>query len=365
MDRHDLTSVPLEDLELFAVECLVAAGAGREHARITANLLTRTDAFGVHSHGLKNLGGYIEKSRRGALDLTAEPTTVVDGPAFALLDAHGAMGMVSGVLAMRAAVEKARSTGIAVVVVRNSTHFGAAGLYALIAAEEGMIGLTASNVDPNMTIPGARGKVIGNNPIAYAIPAGKHRPVIFDIALSAVASLKVVKARAQGASIPEGWIVDGHGRPTTDPSRYPDEGAMMPMAAHKGYGLALLVDALTGALAGAATSDQIPSWLFDMDRPNDASHVFMVIDPGPFGGTPAYGSRMEGFLDRIHAVPLADGADEVLHPGQLEWRSYDRAVEQGLSLPVDVAEALETAGRKLGVNVPWAIPDSAGSGGWA
>ena len=229
----DLTRIPLEDVEAFALDCLVAAGASREHATITADLLTRTDAFGIHSHGLKNLGNYLEKARRGALDLTAEPSAVVDGPAFAVLDAHGAMGMVSGVLAMRLAVQKARATGISVVVVRNSTHFGAAGLYAVIAAEEGMIGLTASNVDPNMTIPGARGKVIGNNPIAYALPAGKHRPVIFDIALSAVASLKVVKARAQGASIPEGWIVDGAGRPTTDPSRYPDEGAMMPMAAHK------------------------------------------------------------------------------------------------------------------------------------
>lgn len=359
----DLTSIPLEDVEAFASDCLLAAGASHEHATITASLLTRTDAFGIHSHGLKNLGSYLEKARRGALDITAEPTTVVDGPAFALLDAHGAMGMVSGVLAMRTAVQKARVAGVSVVVVRNSTHFGAAGLYALIAAEEGLVGLTASNVDPNMTIPGARGKVIGNNPIAYALPAGKHRPVIFDIALSAVASLKVVKARAQGTSIPEGWIVDGFGRPTTDPSRYPDEGAMMPMAAHKGYGLALLVDALTGVLASAATSDQMVSWLFEMDRPNEASHVFMVINPDPFGGMLAFGSRMEGFLDRVHGVPLADGVDEVLHPGQLEWRKYDGAVAQGLSLPTHVLAALEAAGEAHGVRVPWVVRDGAASGG--
>ena len=352
------TPLPLAQVEEFALACLLAAGAGEEHARITAELLTRTDAFGVHSHGLKNLGGYLEKARRGALDLAAEPTTVVDGPAFALLDAHGAMGMVSGVLAMRLAVAKARATGVSVVVVRGSTHFGAAGMYALIAAEEGLIGLTASNVDPNMTIPGARGKVIGNNPIAYALPAGHHRPVVFDIALSAVASLKVVKARAQGTSIPEGWIVDGAGRPTTDPSRYPDEGAMVPMAGHKGYGFALLVDALTGVLASAATSDQMVSWLFAMDRPNDASHVFIVIDPALFGGTPEYPERMAAFLDRIHATPLADGADEVLHPGQLEWRNLDRAVAHGLALPPDVLAALEDAGRAQGVAVPWEVPDA-------
>lgn len=346
--------VPYEALERYAVECLLAAGADEERAAITASVLARTDAMGTHSHGLKNLGGYLEKARRGAVDLAAEPVSVTDGPAFALLDARNGMGMVAGVRAMRLAIDKARTSGIALVVVRRSTHYGAAGLYSLMAAEEGMIGFTASNVDPNMTIPGARSKVIGNNPMAYAVPAAEHRPVVFDIALSAVASLKVVKARAEGASIPEGWIVDGQGRPTTDPSRYPDEGAMMPMAAHKGYGLALLVDALTAVLAGSPTSDQLPSWLFDMDRPNEVAHVFLAIDPAVVGGDTGYAERMAAFLDRIHDVPRADGVDEVLHPGQLEWRSHHRAMVQGVALPADVRESLEKLGTTVGVAPPWA-----------
>jgi LDH2 family malate/lactate/ureidoglycolate dehydrogenase len=348
-----VTAVRYDELEAFAGQCLMAAGASREDALTTAGLLTRTDAFGIHSHGLKNLSGYLEKSRRGALDLAARPTVQVDGPAFALLDAHHGLGMVSGAQAMRTATEKARTSGIALVVVHSSTHFGAAGLYALAAAEEGLIGITASNVDPNMTIPGARGKVLGNNPIAYALPAGRHRPVVFDIALSTVASMKVIKAREQGTSVPEGWIVDGAGRPTTDPSRYPDEGAMTPMAGHKGYGLALLVDALTGLLANAATSDQIPSWLFEMDRPNDVSHVFLAIDPSVFGGAPGYGTRVESFLDRLHAAPRAEGAAEILHPGQLEWRKYDEALRHGITLPSDVVTTLEAAGHSVGVPTPW------------
>jgi LDH2 family malate/lactate/ureidoglycolate dehydrogenase len=256
---------------------------------------------------------------------------------------------------MRTAIAKARGSGIAIVVVRSSTHFGAAGLYPLTAAEEGMVGITASNVDPNMTVPGARGKVLGNNPIAYALPAGRHRPVVYDVALSAVASLKVVTARDEGREVPEGWIVDGAGRPTADPSRYPDEGAMVPMAGHKGYGLALLVDALTGVLASAATSDQIPSWLFEMDRPNDVSHLFIAIDPSVFGGVPDYGARVEAFLDRIHVAPLAEGAEEILHPGQLEWRRYDQAREEGLFLPADVVASLDAAGQAAGVAPPWSL----------
>jgi LDH2 family malate/lactate/ureidoglycolate dehydrogenase len=354
MQTQEANAVLVDDLERYATDLLVAAGASRPDALTTAGFLTRTDAFGVHTHGLKNLGGYIEKSRRGALDLTAHPTVEVEGPAFAQLDAHRAIGMVAGVEAVDLAVAKARGAGIGIVVVRDSQHFGAAGVYALRAAEAGLIGLAVSNVDPNMTVPGARGKVLGNNPIAYALPAGRYRAVIFDIALSAVASLKVVKARDAGQPVPEGWIVDGSGRTTTDPSRYPAEGAMMPMAAHKGYGLALLVDALTGVLASASTSDQVPSWLFDMDRPNDVSHTFIAIDPAVFGGGTPYGERVEAFLDRIHSVPLAEDATEVLHPGQIEWRNHDRAVSQGVVLPDDVRESLEAAGRALGVTPPWA-----------
>lgn len=353
MPTPEATDVLLDDLERYAFDLLLAAGAGEADAHLTARFLARTDAFGIHTHGLKNLGGYLEKARRGALDLTVRPTVEVEGPAFALLDAHMAIGMVAGVLGMDLAVERARTAGVGIVVVRNSSHFGAAGLYALRAAEAGTIGLTVSNVDPNMTVPGARGKVLGNNPLAYALPAGRYRAVIFDVALSAVASLKVVKARDAGEPVPEGWIVDGAGRPTTDPSRYPTEGAMMPMAGHKGYGLALLVDALTGVLAGAATSDRVPSWLFDMDRPNDVSHTFLAIDPDVFGLDSPYAERVEAFLDRIHAVPLAEGAAEVLHPGQLEWRSYDRAVAHGVRLPADVRESLESAGHAVGRTPPW------------
>ncbi|WP_125778153.1 Ldh family oxidoreductase [Antribacter gilvus] len=346
--------VPYPDLERFAEACLVEAGAPHAHARTTAAHLARTDVFGVHSHGLKNLGGYLDKARRGGLDLAASPTAVVDGPAYALLDAHNGLGMVAGDTGVRTAVAKARQTGVAVVVVRGSTHFGAAGLYALTAAEAGMVGIVASNVDANMTAPGARGKVLGNNPLAYAVPAGRYPPVMLDIALSQVASLKVVKARDAGTPVPEGWIVDGEGRPTTDPSRYPDEGVMLPMSSHKGYGLAVLVDVLTGILAAGPTSDQIPSWLFEPDVPNGVAHVFLVVDPAVFGGAPPVGQRVADYLDRLHAAPLAQGAEEILHPGQLEWRRHDDALAHGVELPDDVAASLAEAGRRAGVRAPWA-----------
>lgn len=353
MSPESVTTISFDELIDYSSALLMAAGASPGDARDTSRLLAQTDAFGIHSHGLKNLSGYLEKARHGALDLTASPSVVREGDAFVLLNGHNGIGMIAGTRAMGLAIEKAKRIGIAIVSVRNSTHCGATGLYALPAAEQGLIGIVVSNVDPNMTVPGARGKVLGNNPLAYSLPGGRHRPVIFDIALSTVASLKVVKARARGESIPEGWIVDGAGRTTTDPSHYPEVGAMLPMAGHKGYGLALLVDALTGSLADAPTSDLVPSWLFDMDRPNQVTHTFIVINPASFDPSGGYEARIEAFLDRIHGTPLADGASEVLHPGQLEWRQYDRAVANGVELPEDVRETLDAAGAFYGIRSPW------------
>jgi LDH2 family malate/lactate/ureidoglycolate dehydrogenase len=131
---------------------------------------------------------------------------------------------------------------------------------------------------------------------------------------------------------------------------------MVPMSAHKGYGLAILVDVLTGILAAGPTSDQIPSWLFEPAEPNDVAHVFIVLDPAVFGGLPPFGQRVGDYLDRLHAVPLADGAEEILHPGQLEWRRHEDALARGVELPDDVVAALAAAGRGVGVLPPWPQP---------
>lgn len=345
--------VPYEVLENFARRCLLAAGATGTTACTAAHVLGTTEALGIRSHGLKNLAGYVMKAQAGALDLAAEPREIVRGGARAVFDARSGLGMVAGTRAMAAAGEMARETGVGVVVVKNSTHFGAAGVYALHAAESGLIGLVVSNVDRNMTVPGARRPVLGNNPIAYAVPAGSHRPVLFDIALSAVASLKVVAAKNAGNPVPPGWIVDGAGRPTTDPSRYPDEGAMLPMAGHKGYGLAMLVDLLTGLLVGESSSDQVPSWLFQMDRPNDVTHTFIALDPRHFDADDDYGTRVEEYLNRIHEAPLAEGAREILHPGQLEWRTYDAAMADGVIVEDQLAESLGELAKLVDTPAPW------------
>ena len=324
-----------------------------DYAKITAEVLAETDAAGTTSHGTKNLHNYLRKYRAGALKLNVEPEIVREGPAFAQIDSHHEMGMVSGYKAMSLAIEKAKAAGISCVVVRNSVHFGAAGYYANMAAAQNMIGLSYSNVDANMTAPGARGMVLGNSPFSYAAPAGKFHSVFLDIAMSTVASLKVVQAKKDGKSVPDTWIIDKDGLPTTDPSKYPYEGAVQPMAAHKGYGLAVLVEILTGVLSGGAVMKEVPSWLFNMDETNKVSHCFIVIDVSKFMPVDAFTDRMEKMVDYLHDVPKAVGSDKVYYPGEIEWIKKEKGLKAGIPLPPDVVSSLEGLSQESGIPIKW------------
>ncbi|MEA4893708.1 MAG: Ldh family oxidoreductase [Oscillospiraceae bacterium] len=349
-----MAKIKLDDLKAFCAAALEKAGMKPEYAKLTAEVLSETDGYGTHSHGTKNLHNYIKKARAGGLDIKAEPEVVKEGPAFAVMDAKNAMGMVSGVLAMELACKKAAQAGIGIVTVKNSCHFGAAGYYANMAARKGMLGLAVSNVDPNMNAPGAKAKALGNNPLAYASPSKSVPSVFLDIAMSNVASLKVFKARAEGKQIPDNWIVDKDGLPTTDPSHYPEEGAMQPMAAHKGYGLAILVDLLTGVLNGGATSmsGKIGSWVVELDKPNLVCHTFVAIDAAQFMDSETISDRTETMASQLRELPRAKGCERIFTPGEIEWGKYQKAVEGGLELPADLLESLKGLSDDMDIELP-------------
>lgn len=345
--------IKIDDLKRFCEEALTCEGMKADHAKAVAEVLAETDAYGTHSHGTKNLHNYIRKLRAGGADIKGGPAVVAEGPGFAVINAGNTLGMISSVMAMNMACDKAEQAGIALVTVNNSCHFGAAGYYANMAAERGMIGLALSNVDPNMTAPGARSMMIGNNPLAYSAPAISTPSVFLDIALSNVASLKVVQARKDGVTIPNTWIVDKDGLPTTDPGKYPEEGAMQPMAAHKGYGLAVMVDLLTGILSGGATSigGGIVSWVFELDKPNKVSHSFIAINPKLFGINDL-ADRTEKMAGQLREAPRAKGADRIYTPGEIEWAKHARAGKEGIDLPTDVEESLQGLADELSFKLP-------------
>ncbi len=352
--KEKMIKVKLEELKKFCADALVKAGASEKDAKITAEVLSETEAWGTHSHGVKNLYNYIAKCEKGGCDINARPEIIRESMSSALMDAKQSLGMISSYEGMELAINKAEKTGIAIVTVTNSTHFGAAGYYSNMAAKRGFIGLAMSNVDPNMTLPGARCKAIGNSPFSYAVPSTKVPSIFLDVAMSNVAGLKVVKAKNEGTKIPLTWIIDENGKPTDDPANYPDKGALLPVGMHKGYGFAAMVELLTGVMAGAPTSatGKIGSWCFDLESPNNVTHTFIAINPEMILGSANIAEEAEDYAGLLRETPKADGCDRIYTPGEIEWDKHADAEKNGVTIPDDVEAELVKLADKFGLTLP-------------
>ncbi|MDY3031440.1 MAG: Ldh family oxidoreductase [Clostridia bacterium] len=339
-----MAKIKLDKLRRFSVEVLVKAGMSEEDASTTAEVLITTDTFGVMTHGTKNLYQYILKMQAGGLDAKAVPTVEGEGPSWAIINGNKAVGMVSACKAMNLAVKKAKETGIAYVGVKNSCHFGAAGYYANLAAKEGLIGLSMSNADPVIAVPNGCKKAIGTNPFSFAAPLGNGKSVFLDIALSNVAALKVIMAQEKGQAIPDTWLVDNEGLPTTDAAKFPKEASLQPMAAHKGYGLAVLVEILASVITGAGLLSEIASWNLDLTSVNNAGHAFIAIDVSKMIPPEVFNARINQMASEIKNGPKAKGAEKIFLPGEMEWDKRSAALENG---EIEITDAMAESYRKL------------------
>lgn len=336
--------IKLDELKKFAVETLLKAGVSEEDAKTTAEVLITTDTFGVLTHGTKNLHQYILKMQAGGLDAKAVPTVMGEGPSWAIINGNKAIGMVSACKAMNLAVKKAKETGIAYVGVKNSCHFGAAGYYANLAASQGLIGISMSNADPVIAVPNGCKKAIGTNPFSFAAPLGNGKSVFLDIALSNVAALKVIMAQEKGQAIPDTWLVDEDGLPTTDASKFPKEASLQPMGAHKGYGLAVLVEILASVITGAGLLSEIASWNLDLSSVNNAGHAFIAIDVSKMIPFDIFTQRINQMASELKNGPTAKGAEKIFLPGEMEWDKRSAALESG---EIEITDAMAESYRQL------------------
>jgi LDH2 family malate/lactate/ureidoglycolate dehydrogenase len=337
-------NVTYDALNQFAAEAFVRVGLSAEDAATGAEVLAMTDAWGIYTHGTKLLRGYLRRLKAGGLRAKERPVLAGEGLAWALVDGNSSLGMVTSVFAMQTAIRKARQCGIAYAGVRNSCHFGAAGFYAWLAAREGLVGLSMANDKPSVAAPGSRGGITGSNPIAYAVPAGKHRAILLDMSVATVAGGKVYAARTRGEQIPATWLVGGDGKPTTDPSGYPEVGALQPAAGHKGYGIALLIETLAGLLSGAGVTHGVGNWLWDDGTPpTNHGAAFIAVDTDAIMPAGKFTRRVEAMVDEIHSAPRVEGVDRIYVPGEMEWERYDRAMKEGIQLPPDVITSLQEA----------------------
>jgi LDH2 family malate/lactate/ureidoglycolate dehydrogenase len=342
-----IVAATLQDL---VTRLFIAAGVPAEDAALVADTLVKADLWGHSSHGVLRAPWYLDRIANGVMTPVTKPERVVDAGAIALWDGKDGVGQVITRDAMQAAIAKAKQHGVGIVSVRYSNHHGALGYYTRVAAAEGCIGMLAANGGPAMAPWGGRTKVLGNNPWSIATPAGRHPPIVLDMANTLVARGKIFVARQKGVPIPEGWAIDAEGRPTTDPVAALG-GVILPMAEHKGYAITLMMDVLAGALSGSQVLTGVNS-PFHTDKRSGAGHFVLALDVAKFGPLAEYEARIEAMIAEIKAAPRAAGVAEIFYPGEMEARNEERHQREGLDLPVKTIQDLGDAARKLGVAMP-------------
>jgi LDH2 family malate/lactate/ureidoglycolate dehydrogenase len=318
-------------LQDFTTQALVAAGLSSKSAATAAEVLVRTDLRGIRTHGVRHLAGYFRQIRAGGIVPSARVRTLMETVSTATLDGGAGLGHVAASEATSLAIDKARKSGVAVVLVRNSNHCGALGHYALSCAEAGLIGVFVSNCPPVMTVTGSRTRVLGNGPTAYGAPNPAGVPIVFDAAMSVVAGGRIQMARERRQPVPLGWIVDADGRATTDPEDFVNGGALVPVGDHKGYGLALFGELLAGVLSGAAMAAQIGSNLTP-ERPTGTGHAAIAIDIKALMPPADFATRVAELARMIKSAPTADGVEAIQLPGELENREEVRSRQVGFEL---------------------------------
>ncbi len=341
-------SIPIDPARLIDVAATVYEGAGVPggDARLMADSLVQADLWGHQSHGVLRLGWYLDRIRNGVMRPVPRIEQAVDAGAIGLVDGHDSVGQVVTMHATRQAVRRAKAHGVGVVGVRNSNHFGTCMYYTLAGAHEGCVMLLTSNGGPAMAPWGGRKKIIGTNPWSVAAPAGKHAPLVMDMANTGVARGKIYLARNKRIPIPLGWALTADGAPTTDPQAAID-GIILPMAEHKGYAIATIVDLLSGVLTGSGFLTAVHSPYQTAEKSN-CGHLTIALRIDAFQPLAQFNARMEQFIAEIKSVPLAQGFDEIYYPGEIEARNDMKNRRDGLILAPDTLADLKRIAEETG-----------------
>lgn len=339
--------VPAAQLSEFVARLFTAAGVPGPAAATVARGLVEADLEGLSSHGVMLVDMYIERLQKGSVSRNDGAAVVSERQGAAVLDAGHALGQLTGIQAMTMAVEKAQQYAAAIVSVRHGFHFGTAGRYALQAAEADCIGIAMCNTRPLMPAPGGAERVVGNNPIAIALPTTGTIPIVLDMATSEAAMGKIRMAEKAKESIPSTWAVTAQGAPTTDPSEA-IAGMLLPSGGAKGFGLSFLIDLMCGLLSQGATGAQVRPLYGDFSVPYDCSHLFIAIDVAHFCDPDWFRQQTAAAAERIRNGQRAPGVEQLFTPGEPEWHRRNRSGDQ-VRLEPPVVAMLTRFASELGV----------------
>ncbi|WP_195780468.1 Ldh family oxidoreductase [Priestia megaterium] len=343
-------TINYKDLIDVASKLFEGEGLSNADANIIAEDLVAANLRGLDSHGISRIPMYLERIRRKVVNPQPNITIKNITPAVSLVDGDDGMGFLAAHKAMDEAVRLAKQSGIGLVGVRRSTHYGMAALYVKQAIEAGYISLAYTNSSPAIPPWGGRSTFLGASPFAAGVPGGKEVPYVLDMAMTVIARGKIRLAATHGEPIPPGLALDSEGAPTTD-AKKAFEGVCLPFGGAKGSALAMLMDLLAGVLTGANYAGEVKSLYFDHSEPQNVGHLFVAIRPDLFVPQEEFEDRMDNFVNKTKEVPLAQGFDEILIPGEPEERTAIQRLKNGIPLTSEVIQSLCEEGTRQGIDL--------------
>ena len=312
-------------LEKFCLDAFQRLGFSKDECQTISDVLLLSDLYGIESHGMQRLVRYHKGIEKGLIKVDAKPEVIFETPVSAVIDAHDSMGQLVGRKAMELAIEKAKKSGVGIVSVKNSNHYGIAGYYAKMACDEGLIGFSATNSEAIMVPTFGRLAMIGSNPIAMAAPAEPY-PFFFDASTTVVTRGKLEMYNKMGKPLPEGWALDKDGKDSTDA---PDVlknivakngGGIMPLGgssevsgSHKGYGWGMVCEFFCSILSQGLTSNKV-----NQGTKSGTCHGFMAINPACFGNAEDIKKHFSTFLEELRQSPKAEGQAKIYTHGEKE-----------------------------------------------
>lgn len=341
MNRAEQIWIKSEALLELTRSILMRYRVPEEDAKIIADCLISANLRGVDTHGIIRLKFYVDRIEAGGNNPVPSIRIVRENITTALMDGDNSLGPVGGYRAMQLAIDKAHTSGVGLVTIRNSNHYGAAAYYSMMALEHDMIGVSMTNVLASMPPTGGRQARVGNNPVSIAFPARNEFPIVLDIATSLSSWGALFSAAQKGEPLPRGCFLDKEGRTTVDPKDVLDGGVLLPIAGYKGYGIALCIGILTGLLSDAPFDIDIPHPYKALEKPGNNAFFMAAIQVDQFLPAERFKEQVDEVVHRIHATELAPGSDHIYLPGEKEFETEKERRFRGIPLNSKMVEELK------------------------